>query len=139
MTKHKADNWEKSTGALATSSFVFSIFWYYPLTQGFRNTIEILVALLPVVLFLIALIAGSVAHNLKWALLSSSVVYCAWGASMGILGVPIILIYKLGMDGLKLVPYSLGVGLTFFFLTKLFGKSLLNQKMQSTQNDAQPD
>ena len=117
---------------MATLSFIFSVFWFYPLTQGFRNTIEFLVALLPVVLFLIALITGSVAHNLKWALFFSSIVYCAWGASMGILVVPIILLYKLGMDGLKLVPYSLGVGLTFFLLTKQFEKSLINEKKTIT-------
>ena len=69
----------------------------------------------------------------------SSLVYCAWGFSTGIIMLPIILIYKLGMDGTKFVPYSIGGGILFFLTFKVLKKSLLNQKMQSAQNDALSD
>gem|GEM_PF-2882572 len=48
---------------------------------------------------------------------------------MGLIGLPIILLYKLGTDGFELILYSIGLGLLFLLMTKLLKKSLLNQKM----------
>jgi len=121
------------------ASFIFSITSIYGLIKGPTNTIQWLLIILPVILFILAVVAGTIAHNLRWAFLASSVTYCAWGYSTGIIIFPIILLIELGMDGVKFVLYSIGGGIFFFLITRLLKKPLLNQKMQSTQNDAQAD
>jgi len=129
LTKSKTESWEQGTGALASTSFIFSFGSIYVLLEGASGLIESLIIAMPVLFYVLAILAGFVAHNLRWGLASTSLVYCAWGCSMGLIGLPIILLYKLGTDGFELILYSIGLGLLFLLMTKLLKKSLLNQKM----------
>ena len=123
MINSKIKNWEQGTAALASLSFIFSLASIKILLEVELGSIESLIVLVPVLLFILAILAGTIVHNIRWGLANTSLVFCAWGCSMGLIVFPGVLLYKLGVEGVSFIPYSICLGLLFFLMIKRLKKS----------------